>query len=233
METSRILRDYEKLLSRVDRWFDGAAKSAGEAIACRKGCAQCCRGLFDITLLDAWLLKQAFDRLPTAVRQPALAKAQARLHALQKEWPQLRPPYILNLLPHEEWMETPEDDLTPCPLLDEQGLCLVYEARPMTCRLHGLPHVDVSGEVFAEEGCTLNFIGEDPLQKKELRGPFRQVFVAQLQLMRELTQQLTGYPVHEVDTFIPLALLADYGACDWKALGLKGPLDGRWDDSPP
>ena len=223
MEIRRILREYEKLLASADRWFDTCASAAGEAITCRKGCAQCCRGLFDITLLDAWLLREAFDRLPPAVRAPALEKAQARLQALQKEWPQLRPPYLLNLLPHEEWMETPEDDLTPCPLLDEQGLCLVYEARPLTCRLHGLPHVDVSGEVFAEEWCTLNFVGTDPLKKAELRWHFRQTFLQQLQLMRELTQQLTGYPVHEVDTFIPLALLADYTACDWRALGLQGP----------
>ncbi|BCA80974.1 YkgJ family cysteine cluster protein [Desulfuromonas sp. AOP6] len=223
MESRQILQDYARLLASVDRWFDTCASAAGEAIACRKGCAQCCRGLFDITLLDALLLKEAFDLLPAAVRQPVLAKAQARLLALHKEWPQLRPPYILNLLPHEEWMDTPEDDLTPCPLLDEQGLCLIYEARPLTCRLHGLPHVDVSGEVFAEEWCTLNFVGTDPLEKEELRWHFRQTFLQQLQLMRELTQQLTGYPVHEVDTFIPLALLADFAACDWRALGLQGP----------
>jgi len=69
----------------------------------------------------------------------------------------------------------------------------------------------------------LNFVGEDPRQKAELRWHFRQTFLQQLQLMRELTQQLTGYPVHEVDTFIPLALLADYTTCDWRALGLQGP----------
>ena len=115
----------------------------------------------------------------------------------------------------------PEDDPTPCPLLDADGNCLVYEARPMTCRLHGLPHVDISGEVFSDQWCTMNFIGEDPMARRELRGHFRSTFLHQLLLMREMTGHLVGFPVHEVDTFIPAALLVDYASCDWKSLGLR------------
>lgn len=111
----------------------------------------------------------------------------------------------------------PEEDQTPCPLLDPNGRCLVYEWRPMVCRLHGLPNIDHSGESFADTWCTLNFAGLDPLARPELRWGFRDNFVREVGLFREFAARLLGFPVNELDTFIPTALFIDFAATDWKA----------------
>lgn len=44
----------------------------------------------------------------------------------------------------------------PCPLLDA-GACLLYKARPIICRTHGLPVLTFSGETAAIDFCPRNF----------------------------------------------------------------------------
>lgn len=212
-----ILQRYGLLLSRVDAWFSRCIEAKGEEIRCTEGCSECCRALFDITLLDAWFLRKGFGELPAETQNAVREKGEARLAAMRRLWPEFAEPYALNLRPEEEWEELmPDEDETPCLLVSDEGRCLVYENRPMTCRLHGIPLVDASGEIFYDEWCTLNFEGSDPLEMEELRGEFDRLFRDELRLFRELTELLYGTPVNEVDTFIPLATLVDYREFKWR-----------------
>lgn len=212
-----ILEKYGVLLSKVDDWFAGCAGLHPSAINCGSGCSECCRALFDITLLDAFYLKWGFDRLDPAIKGAALVKARERLVSLQKLWPDFSEPYILNYRPEEEWtILMPEDDEIPCPLLCEDGTCPVYDFRPMTCRLHGLPLIDFSGEILHDEWCTLNFAGRNPLELKELRWEFNGLFRKELLIFREFTKRLLNKPFNELDTFIPTALLIDFAGFDWR-----------------
>ncbi|MBN1141340.1 MAG: YkgJ family cysteine cluster protein [Deltaproteobacteria bacterium] len=217
---SEILKDYRNLLDEIDGWFGACLNAAGaERIRCRSGCRECCRGLFDITLLDAFLIQEAVAALPEEAREAARRRAEPRLTELKRLWPDFSPPYLLNALPEQQWTAMPEDDETPCPLLGEDGRCLIYQARPMTCRLHGLPHVDGSGEVFLDSWCSRNFPGEDPLSDPTLRWRFQEAFSREAALLAELGMLLTGMPRRELDTFIPLVLLTDYDAVAWRHLG--------------
>jgi len=206
-----VLKAYAGLLQQIDSWFAGAAESHPEQIRCGQGCSGCCRALFDITLLDALFLQQSFAGLPPEVRRKVLTKAERRVAELRRQWPELAHPYLLNHRPEEEWQELmPEDDETPCVLLDSEGRCLVYEHRPMTCRLHGLPLIDVSGEVMHDEWCTENFTDVDPLALAGLQGEFDRFFREEVRLDRELSLQLFGKVIYELDTVIPAALLIDF-----------------------
>jgi Fe-S-cluster containining protein len=205
-----ILDRYEELLGEVDGWFTACLARHSELIACRHGCSACCRGLFDITLLDALCLKRGFDRLPEPVRQELQLKAVAPLVELVEKWPEFVRPWILNGIPEEEWDEMmPEDDERPCPLLSAEGACLVYAQRPMTCRLNGIPMIDTSGEALFDEWCSLNFVDCDPLLLKGIRHSFNELFTQELLLFRELTRRLFGRAVNELDTIIPAAVFLD------------------------
>ncbi|MDT8441943.1 MAG: YkgJ family cysteine cluster protein [Desulfuromonadales bacterium] len=203
-----LLAEYNSLLGEIDSWFTACRTAAPVGmLACRPGCSACCRGLFDISLLDAFLIRQGFCQLSEAVREVVLGRCRLRLAELQRRWPQLQPPFLLNSLPDDGWQEMPEEDETPCPLLAENGLCLVYPFRPMTCRLHGLPNIDRSGEDFSADLCTLHPGDPRRLPPEILQAPFRKLFLREVQLLHRLTGQLTGLPTAEADTFIPLALL--------------------------
>jgi len=57
----KILQQYQELLEQVDGWFSRSTELYRDKVSCRSGCSACCRSLFDITLLDAYYLKQGFD----------------------------------------------------------------------------------------------------------------------------------------------------------------------------
>lgn len=213
---NELLQRYRALLTTIDLWFAAQQAELPTAIVCSDGCSGCCRGLFDISLLDARLLRAAFDQLPDATRAAVVEKARARLAELQGRWPDFAPPYLLNLMDDNAWTEMPEDDTTPCPLLNPAGRCLVYDHRPMTCRLHGLPQIDDSGEIFLAEWCSRNFVGMEPLEMAALRHDFQGLFTDEFTLLRAFAQKLCGLDSSELDTFIPLALLIDFENFPWK-----------------
>lgn len=205
-----ILDRYESLLGEVDGWFEDCLSRHGAVIACHQGCSACCRGLFDITLLDALCLKRGFDRLPISVQQAVQLKAVAPLLELASRWPEFIRPWTLNHIPEQTWDEMmPEEDERPCPLLSAEGSCLVYDQRPMTCRLNGIPLIDTSGEALFDEWCTLNFTGCDPMELVDIRHAFTELFTQELLLFRELTRRIFGTAVSELDTIIPAAVFLD------------------------
>jgi Fe-S-cluster containining protein len=199
---------YRQLLGGVDAWFDRCKPLVGSGAGCR-GCAECCRGLFDITLLDALLLRQGFDRLSATTREAVLEKSRPILTRLQERFPGIDQPYLLSKLPAVQ-LPLPGEEDTPCPLLDDAGRCLLYEQRPLTCRLYGLPHVDLSGEVFLDEWCPHSFADRDPLAMSGLRWEFRRTFAEEGRLLRALATRLPLPTADDLDTFIPTALLIDF-----------------------
>ena len=205
-----ILDRYGILLGEVDQWFDGCLTRHPGSIACHRGCSACCRGLFDITLLDALYLKRGFDLLPLAEQQAVRERSAERLAELAAQWPDFRVPWTLNHIPEETWdAMMPEEDETPCPLLSDTGVCQVYAHRPMTCRLNGIPLIDSTGEELFDEWCTLNFAETDPRGIEDLRHAFNELFTQELLLFRELTRRVFGRAVNELDTIIPGAVFLD------------------------
>lgn len=205
-----LLDRYGFLLSEVDAWFRTCSSNYPDQIVCHSGCSYCCRGLFDITLLDAFYLKRGVDKLCDSLRTSLIHTANDRLNSLSLEFPSFTEPWLLNVMPEEQWDALmPEEDETPCPLLSEAGQCLLYEYRPMTCRLNGIPLIDVSGEELFDEWCSLNFVEKDPRRLSALRFGFTDLFAQELLLFRELTRNLNGSPLNEVDLFIPAAIVLD------------------------
>lgn len=207
---NQCIDQYLSLLAEVDAWFRQSMRACNSKIACVEGCSSCCRGLFDITMLDAALLQRGFRQLSSTHQSQVLVRVEKRVQQLQQQWPEFAPPFVLNHLPHEQWLHMPEDDSTRCPLLGEDGLCMVYEHRPLTCRLHGLPQIDLNGDVLCDSYCTLNFKGCDPLSLIELRGDFNRIFQREVALLSQFSFQLIGRNQAELDTFIPTALLIDF-----------------------
>jgi Fe-S-cluster containining protein len=212
-----VLKQYRELLARVDAWFSGCMEQYPDQISCKTGCSGCCRGTFDITLLDAYHLKLGFDRLADPVKAEVLRKCGERLNEMREQWPELDHPYILNYRSEEDWEQLmPEEDETPCVLLGTDGRCLVYDHRPMTCRLHGIPLIDTTGEVMYDDWCTMNFADEDPMQLPGLRGEFDEMLHREVALFRDFTSEMFQKRMSELDTFIPTALLTDFENFDWK-----------------
>lgn len=85
-------------------------------------------------------------------------------------------------------VQLPADRRSPCPLL-QGGRCLLYDHRPMICRLHGIPHrlERPNGPVLAGDGCTAFHACCGPARQRLDRTPFyRQLAVLERNLRAEI-----------------------------------------------
>jgi len=135
-------RDRE-LIQIVDSAFADAARRSGKWLVCHPGCTQCCIGAFAINMLDAVRLREGLKNLERlAPERAARVRERARdaVSRLSKDFPGDPATGLL----HEgdeagrRFADFANDE--PCPALDpDTGLCDLYEARPMTCRVFGPP----------------------------------------------------------------------------------------------
>ena len=130
---------YEALVGMVDQVFDRVKKEFPKEVFCREKCSDCCHAIFDLTLIEALYLNHKFnknfsgntkadliaiadktDRALTKMKRDAYKKVKAGADQLE----------IVGIMSQER---------VRCPLLGENNLCLMYEFRPITCRVYGIP----------------------------------------------------------------------------------------------
>jgi Fe-S-cluster containining protein len=130
-----------QLVQIVDAATVAAAQRAGAWVKCAPSCTQCCIGAFAISQLDAARLRDGLVDLEhsnparaAAVRERALED----VNKLAADFPGDPATGILDDARAEEFEIFANDE--PCPALDPAtGLCDLYAARPITCRVFGLP----------------------------------------------------------------------------------------------
>lgn len=141
MNFDAYFKKYEALVRQVDAAFEKVNEAYGECVTCKVGCADCCHALFDLTLVEAIYIKNRFD---------ATFADQNRLSIIDKANKVDREVYKIKRQAHKEFEAgRPENEILEemakvkmrCPLLDEEDKCALYEARPITCRLYGVPTV--------------------------------------------------------------------------------------------
>jgi len=150
----QILESYEALLEDVDKKCTEVLKNIPK-IPCRKGCTDCCKQIFPLSLVEAFYISENFKTLPRKKRRKLQSKAKKAQEKLSK----------LNL----KKFETESDSITEiaekrnqfaneirgtkiiCPLLNDENLCDLYSARNHDCRIHGVGFDPSTGEIV---GCS-------------------------------------------------------------------------------
>lgn len=128
------------LARKTDDWFQRANAALLSQVPCRAGCSYCCVGPFPITQLDVGLLQEGLKSLSLEQRECIERRAKGQVSALETAYPRLRRSRYL-----DRWADTDIDRLVsdfhqdPCPALGEDGLCALYDYRPLTCRSMGIP----------------------------------------------------------------------------------------------
>jgi Fe-S-cluster containining protein len=140
---SRLPLGDQKLVQIIDSALADTARRSGEWLVCKPGCTQCCMGVFAINQLDALRLQQGLAELEVA--DPARAaqvrkRARASIARLSQNFPGDPGTGILDEGEAAEALFEEFANDEPCPVLDPQtGMCDLYAARPLTCRVFGPP----------------------------------------------------------------------------------------------
>jgi Fe-S-cluster containining protein len=150
-----VAQRYQETLERLDRWFAETAKRHPGVIPCRAGCSACCHGPFDISAADTLLLREGIATLSPANQESVRVKGAALLELIRQQAPEWQLPYDIADLGEERFDGIVEALAeAPCPMLDQKGACMVYQYRPLVCRLIGLPMMTAEGELL-ENACPI------------------------------------------------------------------------------
>ena len=139
---------YQQLLGDLDDWFASGVADAGPGVVlCRRGCTACCHGPFDISPADAALAAIAVEQLDGASRSAVRSRAAAQRSRYAELAPRWSAPWDVDAIGDDAFdqiSDTLADE--PCPALNDQGECCIYDARPATCRMTGLGMATVPGD---------------------------------------------------------------------------------------
>ncbi len=128
---------YEAFVGMVEKIFEQVKAEYPASINCKKGCSDCCHAVFDLTLIEAVYLNHKF--------QAQFGQDKDLLERANKADRQV---YKLKKRAYQEHQDGKNEvailqemgmQRIRCALLNERDLCDLYEFRPITCRLYGIP----------------------------------------------------------------------------------------------
>jgi Fe-S-cluster containining protein len=140
LDFPQTFKKYESLVAEIEKGINKIKETNPLEILCDKGCCDCCYAVFDLSLIEAVYLNYRFfqdkekkdqeailERANTADRQAYRIKRN-----LNKLMTQGRPT-------EEEALALLSRERIECPLLNKNALCDLYDNRPITCRVYGVP----------------------------------------------------------------------------------------------
>jgi Fe-S-cluster containining protein len=113
--------EYQALVQKVEGFVAAVAARRASELACKRGCDGCCHTWLTVSAVEAEQVRAALAALSDAHRAVLRARGQRELAREQ-----------------HAASGTPADPDPPrCALLEDDGSCASYAARPLVCRTQG------------------------------------------------------------------------------------------------
>ncbi|MEW6186393.1 MAG: YkgJ family cysteine cluster protein [Thermodesulfobacteriota bacterium] len=140
LDFTKTFKKYENLVAEVEKGVGQIKAAFPEEVRCNRQCCDCCFAVFDLTLIEAVSINYRFFR---QVEQKEQAEILERANAADRQGYRLKRK-LHKLMAQEGQGEEAvlrilAQERIQCPLLNESRLCDLYEFRPITCRVYGVP----------------------------------------------------------------------------------------------
>lgn len=130
---------YEKLTEAADRVFEKVKAEFPKEMTCKIGCSDCCHALFDISLVEALYLNHHFNQMFDGEEKAALLEKANRADRTAYKIKRDARRRLEKGSAEEDIIVSLSAERIRCPLLNRENRCSMYENRPITCRLYGVP----------------------------------------------------------------------------------------------
>jgi Fe-S-cluster containining protein len=214
MDFSPYFEKYEKLIKTVDAVFVRVKNKYPDCVKCKSTCDDCCYAMFDLTLIEALYLNHKFK---TTMKDQDRAKIEERANRIDRKIHKIKRAAFKKLeegLSEGDILSELALERVRCPLLNDQKTCELYDFRPATCRLYGIPTaINGQGHTCGKSG--FNQGEAYPTVNMD------QLFGRLQEISAEIVLDMNSKYVKLADMLVPLsmALLSDYTE-DY--FGLKG-----------
>lgn len=168
---SIFFQKYTAIVKEVDAVFENVRAAHPEAVACTLGCSDCCHALFDLPLIEAMYVNKCFNERFQGMARSAIldraSEADRQSYKLKRQIFKASEEGV----PSSQLLEQVARMRVRCPLLNEHDQCDLYDVRPVTCRLYGVPTAfggtaHTCGLSGFEEGKSYPTVNVDKLQDR-------------------------------------------------------------------
>lgn len=211
-EVDLIVRSYQALVAEADQLFTRVRSQFPQAVTCSCGCSDCCHALFDLSFIEAYSLNKAFtENIPYGPLRShiltAAGEADRQATKMKRHYYELAKQGMND----EDILAEASRQRLRCPLLADDGACLMYNYRPITCRLYGIPTA-VNGKAHV---CHRSAFGKGAYPTVALDRIQDKLALQSRQLIDAMHSK---FQLHQVYVPVSMALLTTY---DDEYLGIK------------
>ncbi len=196
---------YEALVQMVDAVFDRVKNEFPDEVFCREKCSDCCYAIFDMTLIEALYIKSKFmENFSGKSKNDILELADKTDRALVK---MKRDAYkmVKDGGDQMEVIAKMSQERVRCPLLGKDNLCVMYDFRPITCRVYGIP----TSTAGASHICgRTNFVQGKAYPTLNMDKIYTQLQLLSAELIRDIDSE--KIKMHEMLVPVSMAIVTDF-----------------------
>lgn len=134
-----FLERYEKVAGQAEAAFKQVIELHPDLVSCKKGCSDCCYALYDLTLIEALSINYHFNEKVTGNEKTRLIEEANRVDRATYRVKRKAFKDVEGGKNEVEVLMELAKERIRCPLLNSEDLCLLYDNRPITCRVYGIP----------------------------------------------------------------------------------------------
>jgi len=218
---SPYFKKYEELVAVAEDAFNRVKGDHPDCVKCELGCADCCHALFDLTLIEALYVNHKFKAAFEGAQRETMLERANRSDRQTYQIKKRAGKMMKEGSTDEEILERVAAESVRCALLNDENLCDLYDFRPITCRLYGVP------TAIGGKGHTCGLSAFAPGESYPTANLDR-IQAALTALSKALVADLKSKYLTLGEILVPLssALLTDY---DETYLGLKTEDAGQTD----
>ena len=140
LDFTNTFNKYETLVQGVEKSIKQIRESHPDGIRCIQQCSDCCYAVFDLSLIESVYINYHFyQSLDKEKQEQVLERAEGADRKFYRIKRQLHKMMVQQNKKEEEALQLMAAERVRCPFLNESDLCDLYESRPVTCRVYGVP----------------------------------------------------------------------------------------------
>jgi len=132
-------KQYEILSTAADQIFERVKSDFPIEVTCKIECSDCCHALFDVSLVEALYLNYHFKSVFSGKQLEALLEKANTVDRITYKIKRNARKHLDDGQDEEAIVRALSVERVRCPLLNDQDKCDLYDHRPVTCRLYGVP----------------------------------------------------------------------------------------------
>jgi len=190
---------YENIARKADFLFKTIQEKYPLSIKCHIRCCDCCYAVFGVFPVEAAYINYHFNRLERKIRRDILRRAEKAEDEMLKAKDSLK---VFEDNPKMKVFGLGKQRVR-CPLLQDSEECVLYEKRPIICRIYGVPYSLKQGDKEQAFVCSVSGFQEKvtyPTVKLD------KIYQELCQLSKELLTE-AGYlnPAAKANLMLPLS----------------------------